>query len=538
MKKAFYIVLLISFLTVLFACKDNKETQEKVLFNLVATKDDNYGVINQDGEEVLPFTYKELSNPSKDGVMVHRYQNGLYQLINLEGEVIASSFSDLEPLYDQSIKGYTHRTPYAFYGVKNSVASLYDSKGEYFMDNEYHVGVYDQRIFTQKGYFRLNEVSKELVDEYELIYQLSDNAYFALKESTIYVLDSLGEIEYDYPNSTMVTMQNFVKITSSSFISLFDFDGQLITNHTSLKNAYQIQDTDYILINYRDKFGVIDLEGNEIIPSDYVEVEYQNNLFVAKKDMGFNFFSYDVYYKNTLQNTFEIFSSQRTYGYGFGRYVIYDSIKRGYYYYQENEEIGGPFKSAEPFNSKGFAQIQTTEDINGIINDEFEIVDSTYRTYAPFGDLFLVQSKEGDNMYQWGILDQNLDLVVEVTYELLFNYLFPFTNLIALLDEETTITHFYVIDDEGKLQYLYDLSFEDAVLYIYELVNYSYEDDYVGNLIKIRSEDLPEGYEIKDIIAKDYMISTKDGKYGVLDQNYEVVIPFEYDMIKGNEGIE
>jgi hypothetical protein len=549
MKKTFFVLMMMTFVIFLLACKDNKETQEKVLFNLVATKDDNYGVINQDGEEVLPFTYKELSTPSKDGVMVHRYQNGLYQLINLEGEVIASSFSDLEPIYDQSIKGYTHRTPYAFYGVKNSKASLYDSKGEHFMDTDLFVGVYNQKIYLmQKGYFSLNDVSKELVKEYESIYQLSDDAYFTLKESTTYILDSNGDIEREFPNSTMVVMQNFVKITSGSLKYLFDFYGNEFNNY-SYHEAYQIQGTDYILIRKNEKFGVIDLEGNFIVPFDYADIDYKNNLFIAKMKTGFNtnHYIFYIYNKDTLLKTLHKYASGRCYGYGNGVYVTYlyhldaalhNLVSEGCYYFNEDNMVGGPYKNALPFNEKGFAAIETELGVKGIINDEFELVDSSYRTYEPFGNYFLVQSKEEDNMYQWGILDHNLDLVVPVKYELLFNYLFPFKNLIALLDEETMITHYYVIDDEGKLQYLYDLSFEDAVSYFYELVDYSYEDDYIGNLIKIRSEDLPEGYEIKDIIAKDYMITTKDGKYGVIDQNYDIVIPFEYDMIKGNEGIE
>jgi hypothetical protein len=522
----------------LAGCKDDNVTDEKIEFHLVAMKDGNYGVINQEGDVILPFSYKELSNPSKDGLMVHRYQNGLYELINVEGETIMSSFSNLIPIYDQSLKGYTHPTPYAFYGVKNDESSLYDSKGQHFMDIDSPVYVFEQRVFSTKGFFELNDVSKEFVNEYDSIYQFSDEAYFTSKESTIFVLNRDGEVTYDYPDSTMVMMQNFIKITTISYIALFDYDGQMITSHTSLKNAYQIQDTDYILINYRDKFGVIDIEGNEIIPNDYVEIEYKNDLFVAKKHMGFDFYSYDVYHKDTLQNTFEIFSYQRTYGYGNENYVVYDSIRRGYYYYHENEEIGGPFKGAAPFNDKGYAAIVTNDDYMAIIDDHFEIIDSTYRLYMPFGNHFIVKSKSGVNLYQWGILDENLDLVVPTRYELLFDLLLPNTNMIALQEEETMITHFYVIDEEGVLHNLYDLSFDDAVSYFNEHVNFNYEDDYIDNLIKIRTANLPQGYEIIDIVAKDYMIATLDGKYGVIDDTYEIIIPFEYDLIIGNQGID
>ncbi|TNF07809.1 MAG: hypothetical protein EP317_04135 [Bacillota bacterium] len=537
MKKAIYLVFLLSLITLLFACKDNKKVDEDLNFHLIAVKDEKYGIIDQDGNEVLPFEYKSLSNVSLDGVMVHAYFNNLYELLNLEGESIVSSFTELIPLYDKSMEYYTHPTPYAFYGTKSGVASLYDSKGQHFMDIDSPVYVHDQRIFSLKGYFNLNDVSKELIDNYETIYQFSDEAYFALKESTVYVLNSNGEVEYDYPNSTMSVMQNFIKISNVSLLTLFDYDGKKITKNPNLKNAYQIQDTDYILIYEREKFGVIDLEGNIIVPSDYIDIDYNKNMFRAKKDLGFQRYNFDFYHEGVILNTLDLYASGRYYGYGHGSYVAYNDTLEGYYYYQDDQIIGGPYNTVEPFNEKGFAAIRTTAGLNGIINEEFEIVDSTYRTYTPFYNVFIVQSKSGENNYKWGILDENLDLAVPVKYELLFSYLYPFTNLIALLDEETAITHYYVIDDEGELKYLYDLSFEDAISYVNELVNFSYEDDYVGNLMKMKTQDLPEGYEIIDIVAKDYIIATLDGKYGVLNSQFEVVIPFDYDIIIGNDGL-
>jgi hypothetical protein len=107
-------------------------------------------------------------------------------------------------------------------------------------------------------------------------------------------------------------------------------------------------------------------------------------------------------------------------------------------------------------------------------------------------------------------------------------------NITALHDEEEDIMHYYVVSDEEELLYLYDLPFQEAVSYVNEIASFSYEDLYVANLIKLKEIDLPNGYEIVDIIAKDYMIATKDGKYGVFNSDFEIIVPFEYDMIYAN----
>lgn len=544
MKKVVCIACCLCMVFLFLGCKDDNNIDEKVLFNLIAMKDDKYGVINQDGDEVLPLTFNELSNPSKDGVMVSRYFNNLYELINLEGEPVVSSFSELTPLYDQSMEGYTLRTPYAFFGIKNGVAALYDSKGEHFMNTESIVGVYDHKVYTQKGYFRLNELSKELVDHYDSIFQLSDEGYFVLKDTTIYVLNSDGEVEYDYLNYTMTVMQNFIKITNGILTFLFDFDGNRIYSSPRLYEASQIQDKAYILIQERDKCGVIDLEGNLIVPIEYMSIKYDNNLFIAKKAYG-DFNSFDLYHHDQYLKTFKELAANRNFGFNNDIFLVYDKfyikseffIEEGYFYYKDNNVASGPYKAAEPFNEKGYATIMDNSDINSIINDAFEIVDSSYRYYIPFGNYFLVESKSQNSKYRWGILDTNLDVIVPLKYELLSNYRYSFTQTISLLEEETTIKHYYVLNDEGYLKYLYDLPFKEAITYINEIFSYSYEEDYVGNLMKIKTLDLPEGYEIIDIIAKDYMIATLDDKYGVLDNNYKVVIPFDYDLIIGNEGL-
>ena len=50
--------------------------------------------------------------------------------------------------------------------------------------------------------------------------------------------------------------------------------------------------------------------------------------------------------------------------------------------------------------------------------------------------------------------------------------------------------------------------------------------DYIGKVL------LPTEYDSLDYVTKDVVIVTKDSKYGAVDINNRLVLPFEYDDIR------
>ena len=55
--------------------------------------------------------------------------------------------------------------------------------------------------------------------------------------------------------------------------------------------------------------------------------------------------------------------------------------------------------------------------------------------------------------------------------------------------------------------------------------------DYIGKVL------LPTEYDSLDYVTKDVVIVTKDSKYGAVDINNRLVLPFEYDDIRFDIGI-
>jgi hypothetical protein len=537
MKKTFFVLMMMTFVIFLSAC--NKESiKEPLNFNLIAVKDGKYGVINQDGEEVLPFTYGKLSNVSNDGVMIHQYGNQLFELINIQGEVIHTNIRELEPLYDRSFKNSTHATPYAFKGIKDYYMTIFDSHGQVFMKETESVYVYHQKLYSEHGRFELNDVSKELVNQYQKVYQTSDNTYFTFINHRAYLLDAQGNIIKEHEQAVLHPGEYIVTIYDMNGGFIYDNEGHLLYENVELEAIDIVEDTNYIIIEESGLFGLLNIEGERILDSQFLDIQIKNNLIVAQSFTG----GFDLYHDSTLLNHVNNFNFQHNFGYANNVYLFYNVLDGKYYYYEGNQIVAGPYDLAYPFNEMGITRITEESGAMVLVNTDFEVVNQTYPFYYPFGNYFLVRSHMEGQENTYGFIDSDMNIVVPIENQIEDIYSI-FNDFIYMQVVGEDYLEFYIINQNKNLQRILDLSLEELMKYEYIFDVYydhmnpvvpTYYGLFYNNFLSYFNSHMNEGYQVVDFVHHDFLIATYEGKYGVLNSKHEVVIPFEYDWIIAN----
>jgi hypothetical protein len=514
------------------ACKkDSKE--EPLSFNLIAVKDGKYGVINQDGNEILPFAYEYLSNMSIEGVMIHEYQDDLFELINIHGEVIETNLKELKPVHT-----WGGEPTSAYKGIKDYQWTIFDTQGQFFMYQAKSSYTHRQKFYSDKGFFSLNQVSKELVKTHQEIYQTSEDVYFTHTVNTTSVIDRHGQILYAYNFTELSRREHINFIYGNDGGHIFDKGGRLIYESNHLSFVSEVEGSDYLIIVESGLYGVINKDGERILNSDFLDIRIENHLIVAQSFTG----GFDLYHDKAFLDHVNHFDFDKSYGYSNGVYLYYNVLDHKYYYYKNRQIIDGPHQSAYPFNDFGIALYKEASGAYVLVNTAFEVVNQTYRSYHPFGNYFIVQSHIEGHEDEYGIIDSDMNVVVPVQYYIddITTLMSNFVVLEIELYSYDSYKEYYFIDQHGKIKRALDLSIEELMLYEFMFFDYYFDlmpltptvyERFFHNFLLYYSRNIPDGYQIVDFVHKDFLITVHEEKYGVLNSNFEVIIPFEYDNI-------
>lgn len=337
----------------------------------------------------------------------------------------------------------------------------------------------------------LNSKNEEIFTEYSQIEAIEnidknnnlwyeENVLKVKKDEKYGLIDLSGKeiLPCEYENITVVAgVKNSIKIKKEGKIGLTTNEGSIILEpaYTDILNLGEDYKNGYIVVNAENKYGVVDYLGKEQLEAKYEKVEqiYGKDLFVIT----------DAGKQKLINSAGEV---QLESG--------YDSIKQILGYttqgavFQKNNKYGVintkgevliPAEYDELKEVKDDVLIGKKADKYGIINMKNEVkVDFTYTSinYDSSADL---------------ILAENTDLKTSVMNS---NYEIKLQGIVSEMNDEKG--YFKIrIDDEYKY---YNFKFEEK--------------------------------DVKDILATNTLyMSKKEGKYGFVNSQGEVVVDYNYD---------
>lgn len=304
-----------------------------------------WGVINQEGEEVIQPSYQEMiviPDKTKD-VFICTYnvneETGTYQTkaINSKNEEILTGYEQIEALDNMDENGNVWYEENILRVQKNGKYGLIDLNGKELLSAEYdEITVLDgieNSIIIKKdgkvgltndtgsmivdvnykeikklgdtykdGYITINEQGKYglvsatkkqiLEDKYDEISQISLKEYYIVKENGKQkLINSKGEtiLENGF-DEIKSTTTNGIIFTKNSLYGEMNTSGE-ITLETEYQDLKEAKDGIYIA-KQNDKYGIIDNIGNIQMPYEYEGITYNE-----KADL---FFAEDSEYKTSI----------------------------------------------------------------------------------------------------------------------------------------------------------------------------------------------------------------------------------------------
>ena len=383
-------------------------------------KDGKYGIIDFNGKEITKPIYEEIRNmPYREGELIVK-KDGKYGVININGGNL------LDFKYDY-ITGDNY----------------YSKEKEYSLDG-YIVGINDSEGKTKYGY--LDSKRNTLLDnEFDRIYRMNN----VEDDENIYIIAEKDSKIQLYKNNKL----------------LLDNDYQAIKYN---------EDSKLLILQKDNKYGVTDLNGKQILNTEYDQIQIPGNYILA--------------YKSGNLETYNVSGEKQ-------ENSLYSNIIN-----TSNEN----YKITVDYNNK-YGVI--TKDNQQIISNQYNFIQYLYDNY------FIVGSEDG----KAGIINDKSEIVVPIKYEIIQKI----ENSDIIQAVNGNVLELYnkqlekIIEmQDGKLD------IQDNYVKIYS----DTETQFVG-----KDGTLKTDFEI--FPNNTLFASEKDGKWGFVDKNNNAKVDYIYDKV-------
>ena len=500
------IIIIAGIIIAVNALKDrNIELQEVTEYNyFIITNDGQMGVIDKSGNVIIEPQYQnmQIPNPSEDVfICLYDYNSQTKEynskVVNKDGKDILTKYSGVQAiannntsinnLYQTGILMYKENGKYGTISLdgKKITKPIYDS----IETLEYKDGILK---VSKDGLYGLIDLNGNEIVEAKYNSIVADGYYNQNYDKAGYIVNiktdtgyRYGYINYRGKQVLDTIYTNIKRITENKseedFYLITYKNGQvgLIKNgQTIIDNQYEKLEYDstnnIIMIQKNGDQGVYDLSGNMILPIQYDEITFMGSYINAMQDG--NLLVFDNVGTKLADDSYKSLNSIND-----GEYYITIDKNNNYGLLGNNKQV--------------------------LINNEY-----SYMEYA-FGEYFIV-SKNGKS----GVVDENNNIIIEISQDVAQKI--NGTNIIQTINSSTKTTNLY----NSELQPI--LLETDARIYIekdyIEVIsqnNVSYFD-YNGN-----TKDATEIFVNNTIFA-----SNKNGKWGYVDKEGNVVVDYIYDM--------
>ncbi len=245
-----------------------------------------YGFIDKDGKEYLPFIYDNAS-PFSEGLAYFEIGDK-YGFINKQGEEVLLLDFDSISSFNEGLAYFSNGGKYGYI----------DKNGKVVIDNVYDDASYFENglAVVRKGgnYGCINKDGKTIIPfEYSAIYsdeekincvnfETDENVYYDFDGNIIKNSESVepkqifDEKDFAYIGNydgIIVLSENLVSVIKDGEAYLYNVNGKMIS-----EKAYQTIHNygDTIVFELNDKDGIMDKNGNEIVPAKYDYIHRYN----------------------------------------------------------------------------------------------------------------------------------------------------------------------------------------------------------------------------------------------------------------------
>lgn len=361
-----------------------------------------------------------------------------------------------------------------------------NSKKDVFLvtyDVDYSTGTYSTKALNSKNEeiftdYNQIEAIQNMDESNNLWYE--ENVLRVQKDGKYGLINLDGKVlqEPQYEEITAVSgIKNAFKVRKDNLYGIVDNEGKVIVQpqYTDIINLGDDNLSGYIVRNAEGKYGIIDYTASQVLEAKYEEIEkvYGNDLYVV-----------------TENATKKVVNRDGT-----------DALTQGFDDVTEiltNKDNGVIFQRAGKY---GVMKLDGTVTI-----------EPTYEELKEAKSGFLIAKLNG----KYGVID------LTKAEKIPFNY----TNI-----EYNTSADIYLADDENYNTNLFNTNFESKVQgMLLELnVDQGYIKMSIGDDIKYYNFRFEERTD-KDILpANTLYLDKKDGKYGFVNKNGEVVVDYIYD---------
>jgi|GEM_PF-7128604 len=247
------------------------------------------GVIDGEGEVIVPFEYDALIVFNEEGVALLRKGTGttgnLYGLVNLDGDILVEPRYYLGNPHDNHINGF-EGTMYHFYN--NEKDYLFNLRGELVLESSDWISSWTQSYVITRNdetqrYSVFDATGEPIFTDAAVIREHDDRLFWmkqTLEDDYAYY-DAQGNVVFQLPNSDTQFPEIFTNHSEETFFLIADHHLNLVHIYNSSGNkiasvpdsvSVEIFADGYILLidsSKQDLFSIIDFSGSLIIDYQY-----------------------------------------------------------------------------------------------------------------------------------------------------------------------------------------------------------------------------------------------------------------------------
>lgn len=469
----------------------------------VLKKNDKYGVLDKTGNIVIEPNYTNIIIPNPEKNVFVCYQNEDIQILNDQNQEIMTEYEKVEPIrlkniasdlmYEKSVLKYSENGKYGLinYSGKKITNAQYDEldalpykEGELLVKQNDKYGV-----INIKG-------NKLVKAEYDNIavdgYYTDDNGY----KYAGYIVSNTTDEGYRYGyidyNGDLLLEPEYNELSRIAEIRE-DKTAYLIGakngKYGVLKNKENILDNEYQSIRYdannnvlvvekSKKYGIAKLDGKVIVPVEYNQIDITGIYLYAQNEQGTT-----VYNNNGTQANVD------------ANIAILETENEKYRI-RINDEIGSKY---------------------GIIDDEgMQLVEEKYNYLEYLYDNYFIASQAGGKL---GVINDKDEIKIAIECDSVQKI--EDTDLVKTVLNQST-TRVYKRDMQLACE------MQNATI---QIIN-----DYIkiNNDTEIKYLD-KQGNEVSNIVVYPnnsiYVSKNEQGKYGFVDKSNNVIIDYQYDNV-------
>lgn len=501
---AIILVLLIAVGIILFIDNKNKEY---IVEEISETKyyklhqDDKIGVIDLKGEIIIDAKYDsiEIPNPGK-AVFICKEQDSII-VLNDKNEKIFTEYSAISAI---SLNGIVSSIPY-----EKSVL-------KYKQDEKYGLINFEGKVITKPIYDEIESLTNK---EGELLVKQNGKCG---------VINSKGaqiiKIQYDniiadgfYTNKDKYKLSGYIVSTKTQDGYRYGYINYRLKELLKVEynEIYRIIETEetkdiYLIVSKNGQFGVVKNK-QVIINYGYQDIEYDDNNKLFKLQRNSKYGVSDINGKQILPTEYEDINFE-------GIYIVAVKDEEELFFDVQGNKIEDlKYKSTIVINNTKYNITIDMEGLYGIATEGDKVLVENKYTYIEylFGDYFIASKDNGD----LGIINSKDSIIVDFKYDVLQKI--EDSNVIEAKILAENMTELYSKNME-KVCSMYN-----STVYIYEDYIQAYSKD------DIKYFDL-EGRELlnTEIFKNNKLFAKKENdKWGFTDKYGNIVVDCKYDKV-------